>query len=114
MNINDNNEVDAIVDALSLDSPDNRILLAETMLGEDAMEFMTTDLGRYFIGRVNQDRGEAYLVLAKTPWWRKRKIVQLQQRIEMTESLMLYFREIILSGKSALAELDKRNQTGES
>jgi hypothetical protein len=105
---------DAIIEALALDSPDNRILLAETMLGEDAMEFMTSDLGRYLIGRVNQDRGEAYFDLAKTPWWRKRKIVQLQQRIEMTEALMTYFREIILSGKSALAELDKRNQTGES
>lgn len=110
MQLEDN--IDAIIDALSTDSPDG-ILMAEAMLGEDAMEFMTSDLGRYLTGRINQDRAEAYMKLAKTPWWRKHRITQLQQKIDMTESLMTYFREIILSGRSALAELDKRKTTGE-
>ena len=106
----ENEEVDAVIEQLGMD---DRLLLAESMLGEDAMQFMTSDMGRYLAGRVNQDRTEAYLALAKTSWWRKRRIVQLQQRIEMAESLMSYIRDIIMSGKSALAELDKRSSTGE-
>ena len=104
---------DEIIEALSMDMPDNRLLLAESMLGEDAMEFMTSDLGRYLVGRANQDRADAYFALSKTAWWRKRKIVALQQKIEMTETLLTYFKEVILTGRSALAELDKRHTTGE-
>ena len=109
----ENDEVDAVIDQLAIDAPDDRLLLAESMLGEDAMQFMTSDLGRYLTGRINQDRAEAYLLLGRTPWWRKRRIMSLQRKIEMTESLMNYFRDLIMSGKSAMAELDKRSTTGE-
>lgn len=114
MQLNDENEVDAIAEALAIDEPDSRLLLAQSMLGEDAMEFMTSDLGRYLIGRVNQDRAEAYLQLARVPEWRFWKRLELRKTIEMTEHLMTYFREIILEGRNALAELDKRNTTGEA
>lgn len=114
MRLNDAEEIDAIADALAVDMPDNRLLLAESMLGEDAMEFMTSDLGKYLLGRVNQDRAEAYLALGKCPEWRFWKRLELRRTIDMTEHLMTYFREIILSGRSALAELDKRSTTGEA
>ena len=109
----DGTEVDAVLDSISGDNLDGRLLLAETMLGEDAMQFLTTDLGRYVIGRLNQDRTEAYLALAKTAFWRRRRIVTLQQTIAMTERLMTYFRQVIASGRSALAEMERSQQTGE-
>ena len=114
MRLNNAEEIDAIADALATDMPDGRLLLAESMLGEDAMEFLTSDLGKYLIGRCNQDRAQAYLDLAKVPEYRIWKRLELRKTIQMTEHLMTYFREIILSGRSALAELDKRNTTGEA
>ena len=92
---------------------DNRILIAESILGEDAAEWVKSDLGTYVIGRANQEIKEATDSLKKTLPWRWRRIQHLQNRIRIAESVKGWLIEAIATGRTALAELDRRHTTGE-
>ena len=92
---------------------DDRLLIAESMLGEDAAEFVKSDLGRYLIGRANQEIEDAVELLKKTASWRRNRIAQLQHNIRVAESAKEWILECIVSGKTALAALERRRTTGE-
>lgn len=92
---------------------DNRLLVAEGMLGSDAVEFVKSDLGRYLIGRATIDVREATDSLKKTWPWRKRRIQQLQNEIWRAEHFKGWLLQAITSGRTALSELDRRTTTGE-
>lgn len=92
---------------------DNRLLVAEGMLGQDAVEFSKSDLGRYLIGRANIEISESTDMLKKTWAWRKRRIQQLQNEIWRAEHFKIWLLQAISSGRTALSELDRRTTTGE-
>lgn len=102
-------EIDAIAQLLIEQEPDGRLLLAEIDIGEDAAQFLKSQLGRYIIGRVNGEISEFDAKLKQAFPLRWRRIMQLQNEIWKREALKVYLLEAIQSGRSALAELSQRH-----
>src|SRR3990167_4936965 len=113
MLLDDPNELETLTQALIEQEPDGRLLLAETDLGEDAAQFMRSDLGRYVIGRVNIELAELNAKLKRTFPLRWRRIMKLQNEIWRRETFKTYLLEAIQSGRSALAELSQRQSENE-
>lgn len=111
MYLNDEDALNEIQEIFN--GSDDRLLVAESVLGEDAAEFVKSDLGRYLIGRANQEIADAVEVLKKTYPWRRNRIAQLQHKISVAESAKEWLLECIVSGKTALAALERRRTTGE-
>lgn len=90
--------------------PESRTFFAEAALGRDAREFMDTDLGRYMVGCAQQDYAAAMAKLKTVAWWRRRKIVELQNEARWAESFMVYLRDLIIKGKAAELALEEREE----
>lgn len=84
----------------------NEELYAEAMLGKDAEEFLNTDIGRYLVGRAEQESAEAMEQLKRVYPWRRRKIQELQAKVWRADSVQGWLAELIISGKQALQTLD--------
>jgi hypothetical protein len=108
MLLDEDNELEAITAALIEQEPDGSLLLAEIDIGEDAAQFAKSQLGRYIIGRINGEIEQFTTTLKRTFPLRWRRITQLQNEIYKREALKVYLLEAIQSGRSALAELSKR------
>lgn len=81
-------------------------LYAEAMLGRDAEEFIGSDLGRYMIGRAEQEEREAMELLAKVSPWRRRRIAELQNRIRLAQRFKGWLAELVHIGKQAMDQLE--------
>lgn len=85
-------------------------LYAEAMLGKDAEEFLGSDLGRYMLGRAQQDEQEALELLAKVSPWRRRRITELQNRIRLAQNFKGWLIELVQVGKQAMDQLETQQQ----
>lgn len=83
-------------------------LYAEAILGRDAEEFLSTDLGRYMLARAEEEETEALEALASISPWRRRRIQQLQTQLWRARSFKGWLGEMIVAGKQALQQLDDR------
>lgn len=83
------------------------VLFAEAILGRDAEEFFNTDIGRYLIGRCDQEIDEAQELLSRVSPWRRRRIQDLQNQIYRAKSLKDWVAELISNGKAAEALLEE-------
>lgn len=84
-------------------------LLAEAVLGKDAEEFFNTDLGRYMLGRCEVEIAEAQDELSTVSWWRRRRIIQLQNKVWRARSVKLWLAELISNGRAAEAALTEQH-----
>lgn len=89
----------------SLD-PTSRTLVAEVDLGNQAREFLASDLGRYLVGCAHQEIAEAHEALARTSPWRRRRIQELQNKIWRAEQFCFWLRDAVVSGHRAGQALD--------
>lgn len=90
---------------------EEKILFAEAMLGEEAIRFLDSDLGRVLRGYAEQEREAAKEELLRTPSWRKRKIDRLQQRAAVADQFLAFIREALMRGEVAHGNLKQmRNQ----
>ena len=105
MNLNDQSELEAIDEILG---GDDLTLLAEVHLGEDAAQFIKSDLGRYVIGRANQEIKIASEELKKVYWWRKNRIKYLQNKVARAENTKMWLVECLNAGQIALQTLESR------
>lgn len=87
-------------------TPEEEVLLAEAMLGRDAEDFLNSDIGRYIVGRAEQEAAEAAELLAKVSPWRRRRIAQLQNEIWRANSVKGWLAEMVTSGKAAFHALE--------
>jgi len=108
MNLNDSDELDAIQEILS--SGEDLTLLAEVHLGEDAAQFIKSDLGRYMVGRANQEIADAVEELKHCFWWRGNRIKYLQNQIKVAEMAKLWLIECLNAGRMALQTLEAQQQ----
>jgi hypothetical protein len=83
------------------------LLWAEAVLGKDAEEFLNTELGRYMLGRCEQEIQEAQDQLSRVSSWRRRRIQELQNRVWRAKSVKEWLAELISNGKSAEAALEE-------
>lgn len=80
--------------------------MAEAVLGRDADDFLNTDIGRYLIGRCDQEIDEAQDILSRVSPWRRRRIQELQNQIYRAKSLKSWLSELISNGKAAEAAME--------
>lgn len=76
-------------------------LIAEIYMGEEARNFVKSDIGQYIIGRVEQEEKEALEALAKVSPWRRRRITDLQNSLWRIRSLNGWLADLIISGENA-------------
>jgi len=81
-------------------------LYAEAVLGKDAEQFLSTDLGRYMIARAEEEEREALDGLATVWPWRRRRIQQLQAQLWRARSVQGWLAEMITAGRQALQQLE--------
>lgn len=107
------NDISDVQEFLEDKIPDGKLLLAEVNIGEDAAQFVRSELGRYIIGQADIEILEATREL-KVVWpWRKRRIQALQNEIKVREMFKFYLLAAINTGKSALGELTNREAEAE-
>lgn len=98
---------DNIQELLATLDPTTRTLVAEVDLGEQAKEFLHSDLGQHLVGCLQQEIILAQEELARVWPWRKRRIQDLQNRIWRSQFMLSWLRDLILSGKSADGALNE-------
>lgn len=81
-------------------------LIAEAVLGRDAEVFLSSDLGRYMLARVEEEEQEALDALANVAAWRRRRISDLQAKLWRARSFKNWLTELIVAGKQALEQLE--------
>lgn len=77
------------------------VLWAEAVLGKEAQEFLESDIGRYIVGRCDQEIQEAQDKLNTVSSWRRNRIVQLQNEIWRARSVKGWIGELIQAGEQA-------------
>ena len=89
----------------SLDT-ETRTLIAEVDLGEQAKDFVHSDLGRHLIGCLRQEVVSAQDALAATPFWKFWKVQEMQNRVWRGKFMLAWLRDLLIAGKSAQSVLD--------
>lgn len=84
----------------------NELLWAEAVLGKDAEEFLKSELGRYIIGRAEEEERDAIDKLSTVSSWRRGRIRDLQAQIWRARSIKSWLAEMIQAGKQAELQLD--------
>lgn len=87
---------------------DNAELYAEAMLGQDVESFLASDIGRYLIGRADQESADAADKLKTVFPWRRRRITELQNQIWRAESFQSWLGELIIRGRQATSQLEQQ------
>lgn len=88
-------------------SADPDFLLAEAVLGRDAEEFARSELGRFILGRCDAEIDEAQEELSTVAWWRRRRIILLQNKVWRARSMKRWLVELIQNGRGAEASLEE-------
>ena len=83
-------------------------LLAQAVLGHEAREFLASDIGRYLLGRAEQDERAALERLATVPWWRRRRIIELQNHVYRARSVRNWLAELVIDGQQAESVLEEQ------
>ena len=65
----------------------NDTLMAEAVLGRDSAEFLGSELGRYLLGRCEQEIADAQEQLSEVSPWRRNRIKQLQNEVWRARSV---------------------------
>jgi len=76
-------------------------LFAEVMLGDEAITFLNSDLGKVLRGFAEQEKDRAKEALATAPLWRKRKLQQLQFDYAVANQFLSFVQEALVRGKVA-------------
>jgi hypothetical protein len=104
-------EAAALQELINQLDPESRTLFAEAALGRDAREFFDTDLGRYMVGCAQQEYAAAMAKLKTVAWWRRRRIVQLQNEAWRAEQFMVWLRDLIIKGTGAEMALEEQEES---
>jgi hypothetical protein len=63
------------------------------------------------IGCAQQEYAEAMVKLKTVAWWRRRKIVELQNKAWRAECFMVWLRDLVIKGKAAELALEEGEET---
>ncbi len=85
----------------------SEVLLAEAILGRDAEEFEKSELGRYLLGRAEQEENEALNALADVSADDTKAVRDLQAKAWRARSFKTWIRELIAGGKTAESQLSE-------
>ncbi len=77
------------------------LLMAEAELGIDAQKFFNTDLGRYFIGRIEAEISSAKDAFADVDLEDRNAVWGLQEQIKRASLVKQWIAEVIMNGQNA-------------
>jgi len=104
------NERQELQDMISALDPESRTLFVEASIGREAKEFFHSDIGRYLVGCAQIEYAEAAAKLKKTAWYRKNRIIELQNQMWRAENFMVWLRDLIIRGKASELSLEEREE----
>lgn len=93
-----------------MENTDVETLKAEAILGRDAEEFIVSELGKYIVARVDQEREAAVVNLLKTNAWRRRRIQELQNQIWRCDTFKSWLGDVVIRGKQAISVLEDADE----
>lgn len=82
-------------------------LWAEAEMGRDAEDFLKSDLGRFIVGRCDQDIADAQEKLSNVSPWRRNRIRQLQNEIWRARSVRQWIAELVIQGREAEKQIEQ-------
>lgn len=91
--------------------PESRTFFSEAALGRDAREFIDSNIGRYMLGCAQQEYADAMIKLKTVAWWRRRRIIELQNKAWRAEALLTWLRDLVIKGKAAELALEEGEET---
>jgi len=89
---------------------DEQVLFAAAVLGKDAEEFMSSDLGRVLLGNAEQEAAEALEELASADATDSKLMMRLQAKVWRARSFSGWLSELVINGQQALSVLDSRDR----
>lgn len=109
-NLDQLDEGQAFQELLDSLDPESRLFFAEADLGRAAKDFLGTELGRYLVGCAQQEYKGALTKLKTTPWWRRRRIQQLQNEAWRAENFLMWLGDLVVRGRAAEHSLTEREE----
>jgi len=83
------------------------------VLGAQVDDFLSSDIGKYLMGKADRDITEAVELLKRASPWRRRRIIELQNRIHVAERFKNWILEAYQEGLVALQAIDNEEEHGE-
>ena len=84
-------------------------LLAMAYMGREAEDFCNSEIGKYLVGRAEQEEREALEALSTVSTFRKNRIRELQNQVWRARSLQAWLGELITDGRMALQQLESED-----
>lgn len=86
--------------------PDDPLVRTATF-GKQVEDFLDTDIGKYLVGRAEQECNEALDKLKVVSSWRRRRIRDLQAQVWRAEAFQQWLGNAIVEGQHALQMLQE-------
>jgi len=103
----------ALQEYLAQLDPEARMLMADADLGKDTEEFLNSQLGQVMLGLAHHEFVTALLALERTPWWRRRKIQELQNHAWRARTMMSWLRGLVVQGRASLQMMEEQEITND-
>jgi hypothetical protein len=87
---------------LDYDNP----LVKSAVLGKQVEAFLESDIGKFLVSKAENEVLEAVEELKRVSWWRKRRIIWLQNRIHTAENFQKWLGEAFSEGLHALHTIE--------
>jgi hypothetical protein len=87
-------------------------LVKSAVLGAEVEQFLESDIGKYLVGRAEAEALEAVELLKRVSFWRKHRIIWLQNRISVAESFQKWLGEAYSEGLHSLHTIEGDTENG--
>lgn len=84
----------------------NDPLVKSAVLGAQVEDYLQSDIGKYLVGRAENEAIDAMEQLKTVAWWRKRRILWLQNRIWVAERFQQWLGEAYSEGLHSLHTIE--------
>jgi len=85
---------------------ENNPLVQSAVLGRQVEAFLESDIGKYLVARAESEAKEAMDQLKTVSFWRKRRIIWLQNRICVAENFQMWLGQAYSEGIHSLNILE--------
>lgn len=89
-------------------NPDDPIVRS-AVFGKQVEQFLDTAIGRYLVGRAEEEAERALSQLRTVAPWRRRRIMDLQNQVYRAEAFQQWLADAIIDGQQALTIIEDSN-----
>lgn len=88
-----------------------KALFLQAKYGTDVLDFLNTEAGRMIRTLVKEDIRDNTMKLKSVAPWRKRRITELQNKIQQGETWLFYLADLIQRGEHAYIQLQSLEES---